>query len=135
MSGLGKRQPAQVAWFKQSLELLESRYYKKDPENLTKFREAIRDLVIFLSHQSSPSRKDLEPWPSKTAVDNFIFAKADFRLPGHDGATARGRLMYLHQTDALKVYLVWIYNHDQYPTRPHDDDIKRALKEVLSGNQ
>lgn len=47
------------------------------------------------------------------------------------GASGQIRLMYLVNTTACVIRLVWIYSHEQFAKHPADKDLKSVIKEIL----
>lgn len=53
--------------------------------------------------------------------------KFGFFMPELQGASRRGRFMYVVHQASCSVYPVWVYTHEEYPKRPSDHDLKEQL--------
>jgi len=75
-----------------------------------------------------------EPWPPgrRSSMHGLEFYKLYFSMPRLTASARQGRLMYLvHERECL-VYLVWIYTHADFNTRPPDKDLKPLLADLRS---
>lgn len=94
------------------------------------FVELVTEVLETLIEDQYPINSRQEPLPAKIQLpEEWTFHKLEFKFG--KGASGQIRLMYLvNSTDCL-IYLVWIYNHEQYAKRPADADLKSVIKEIL----
>jgi len=52
-------------------------------------------------------------------------------MPGLEGASGLGRLLYIVDEQRKKVHLVWVYTHHEFSKQPPTKDIKKAAKEIV----
>ena len=72
-------------------------------------------------------KKDSENFPKGAYKPDFEFRKIRFLMPELQGASRRGRFMYVVHQNSCSVYPVWVYTHEEYPKRPSDQDLKEQL--------
>ncbi|MGK7891501.1 MAG: hypothetical protein AB4042_19395 [Leptolyngbyaceae cyanobacterium] len=53
-------------------------------------------------------------------------------MPGLQGASACGRLMYLVDRERRLVVPVWIYTHAEFDGRPPDDRLSTELRDAMN---
>lgn len=108
-----------INFFERSLKDIKSNKLK---EELKKY---LSELINNPYHKNSRQ----EPLPKSLLIDNWTFHKLSFKIG--KGASGQIRLMYLvNQKDQI-VLLLWIYNHEKYPKRPEDNNIKKVILEAL----
>ncbi|MCA1991343.1 MAG: hypothetical protein LDL41_04740 [Coleofasciculus sp. S288] len=62
-------------------------------------------------------------------IQGWTFHKLELKIS--KGASGQIRLMYLVNTTACVIRLVWIYSHEQFAKLPADKDLKSFIKEIL----
>ena len=112
-----------------------SENFKRSVKNLAKvhgnrFIELVTEILEDLTEDQYPINSRNEPLPGKIQLtEGWTFHKLEFRIS--KGASGQIRLMYLVNTSACLIKLVWIYNHEQFAKRPADTDLKSVIKEIL----
>ena len=108
-------------------------HFKKNQQGAMRFADKLALVVGALARD--PSLQGLarfEPYPHGTHRTGWEFRKLDFDSEELDGAAKRIRLMYLIRFEPRMVYLVWIYSHKQFATRPEPRDIADVLREIMA---
>ncbi|MBK4730260.1 hypothetical protein JJD41_10355 [Oxynema sp. CENA135] len=122
--------------FEASLKKLLKKHYRKNNvgrENLINIIEnIIRQLSI--APRVRPPIGHLEPFPKGMSVEGYELWKLEFKMPQLQGASREGRLIYLLNTQAQKVVVVWIYTHAEFEKRPDNSNLKILLKEIIYNN-
>lgn len=113
----------------------ESENFKRSFKKLTKahgasFVKLVGDILEDLIEDQYPGNSRKEPLPGKIRLSNeWTFHKLDFKFA--KGASGQIRLMYLVNSTAYVIKLVWIYSHEQFAKRPADQDLKSVIREIL----
>lgn len=95
-----------------------------------KFVELIEEVLEGLIEDPYPTNSRHEPLPGKLQlIENWTFHKLELKIA--TGASGQIRLMYLINSTACIVHLVWIYSHEQFAKRPTDKDLKSVIREIL----
>lgn len=77
-----------------------------------------------------PTNSREEPKPGGYSIPpNWTFHKLAFKIGR--GASGQIRLMYLVNEKERIIKPVWIYNHEQFPKRPSEKELKNILKDIL----
>ncbi|MFN6475270.1 hypothetical protein [Nostoc sp. DedQUE07] len=114
--------------FEISLEKLIKSHYRKNERARNSFLELVNDYIGQLrENPSSNSFSEDEGFPKGTYKSDFKFRKIRFRAPELDGAAKKCRFMYVVNETKRVVYLLWIYTHEEFRTRPSDDDLRREF--------
>ncbi len=96
----------------------------------TGFVELVTEILEDLTEDQYPINSRNEPLPGKIQLtEGWTFHKLEFRIS--KGASGQIRLMYLVNTTACVIRLVWIYSHEQFAKRPADKDLKSVINEIL----
>ncbi len=96
----------------------------------TRFVELVGEILEDLTEDQYPINSRNEPLPGKIQLtEGWTFHKLEFRIS--KGASGQIRLMYLVNTTACVIRLVWIYSHEQFAKRPADKDLKSVINEIL----
>lgn len=96
------------------------------------FVETVGEILEALIENPYPINSRNEPLPGKIQLPElWTFNKLEFRVSR--GASGQIRLMYLVDSSACIIKLMWIYSHDQFTKRPADKDMQRVIKEILEG--
>lgn len=109
------------------------RYFKKLAKiHDSSFVETVGEILEVLIEDPYPINSRNEPLTGKIhLLEGWPFHKLEFRVSR--GASGQIRLMYLVNSVACLIKLIWIYNHEQFTKRPADKDIQRLIKEILEG--
>lgn len=107
--------------FKLSLIRLVKTHYKKNKRARDSFETLIQNYTPFFDESDS------ENFPKGAYKPDFEFRKIRFLMPELQGASRRGRFMYVVHQASCSVYPVWVYTHEEYPKRPSDHDLKEQL--------
>lgn len=95
-----------------------------------RFVELVTEILEDLTEDQYPINSRNEPLPGKIQLtEGWTFHKLEFRIS--KGASGQIRLMYLVNTTACVIRLVWIYSHEQFTKRPADRDLKSVIQEIL----
>ena len=95
------------------------------------FVELIAQVLEDLIEDQYPNNSRNEPLPGRVQLpEEWTFHKLELRIS--KGASGQIRLMYLVNTTACTIRLVWIYSHEQFAKRPADSDLKSVIKEILN---
>jgi mRNA-degrading endonuclease YafQ of YafQ-DinJ toxin-antitoxin module len=95
-----------------------------------RFVELVTEIIEELTEDQYPINSRNEPLPGKIQlIEGWTFHKLEFRIS--KGASGQIRLMYLVNTTACVIKLVWIYSHEQFAKRPVDRDLKSVIQEIL----
>jgi hypothetical protein len=70
---------------------------------------------------------DSENFPKGAYKPDFEFRKIRFLMSELQGASRKGRFMYVVHQASCSVYPVWIYTHKEYPKRPSDQELKEQF--------
>ncbi len=128
MTGCEAYQIEQLERFEISLEKLIKSHYRKNERARNSFLELVNDYISQLrENPSSNSFSEDEGFPKGTYQSDFKFRKIRFRAPELDGAAKKCRFMYVVNETKRVVYLLWIYTHEEFRTRPSDDDLRREF--------
>lgn len=93
------------------------------------FVELIAQVLEDLIEDQYPNNSRNEPLPGRVQLpEEWTFHKLELRIS--KGASGQIRLMYLVNTTACTIRLVWIYSHEQFAKRPADSDLKSVIKEI-----
>lgn len=96
------------------------------------FVDLVTEILEDLTEDPYPLNSRNEPLPGKIQLtEGWTFHKLEFRIS--KGASGQIRLMYLVNSTACIIKLVWIYSHEQFAKRPADRDLKSVIKEILDG--
>ncbi len=96
----------------------------------TGFVELVTKILEDLTEEQYPINSRNEPLPGKIQLtEGWTFHKLEFKIS--KGASGQIRLMYLVNTTASIIRLVWIYSHEQFVKRPADKDLKSVINEIL----
>ncbi len=118
--------------FKRWLKKLTKKHYKGKGEKQS-FEQFIGQLVKELSTNPRHPNAPFEPLPDKVELPEFLeFRKFRFKMPGLQGASREGRLMYLVDPTQRKIVLVWIYTHDEFEGRPDSDRLSTELRDTIA---
>lgn len=94
------------------------------------FVEIVGEILEALIEDAYPINSRNEPLRGKTSLpEGWTFHKLEFRVSR--GASGQIRLMYLVDSSACIIKLMWIYSHEQFTKRPADKDMQRVIKEIL----
>jgi mRNA-degrading endonuclease RelE of RelBE toxin-antitoxin system len=94
------------------------------------FVELATEILEGLIDEPYPINSRNEPLPSKIQLpEGWTFHKIEFKYGR--GASGQIRLIYLVNSTEYVIYLIWIYNHEQFAKRPADADLKSVIKEIL----
>lgn len=94
------------------------------------FVELIAQILEGLIEDQYPHNSRQEPLPGKIQLpQGWTFHKLELRFS--KGASGQIRLMYLVNSAAFTIRLVWIYSHEQFAKRPADADLKSVIQEIL----
>ncbi|RUT06806.1 hypothetical protein DSM106972_030630 [Dulcicalothrix desertica PCC 7102] len=94
------------------------------------FIDLLTEVLEGLIEDQYPVNSRQEPLPAKIQLpEEWTFHKLEFKYG--KGASGQIRLMYLVNSTDYLIYLVWIYNHEQFAKRPADSDLKSVIKEIL----
>lgn len=124
--------------FKTELASFEKQYYRRKRQPLENFRTLLE--LIFRSLEDNPRdtnppfrriRARLERWPKGLQQDHLEFWKLTFPVPGYDGESGQGRLMYLINLRRNLVLPLSIYTHKTHAKRPPEDEIRDKLRRYL----
>lgn len=113
----------------------ESENFKRSFKKLAKvhgagFVELVAEILEDLIEDQCPINSRNEPLPGKIHLPKgWTFHKLEFRVS--KGASGQIRLMYLVNSAAYVIKLVWIYSHEQFAKRPADKDLKSVIREIL----
>ncbi|MDZ8104711.1 MAG: hypothetical protein RM338_03685 [Nostoc sp. DedQUE12a] len=128
MTGCEAYRIEQLERFEISLEKLIKSHYRKNERARNSFLELVNDYISQLrENPSSNSFSEDEGFPKGTYQSDFKFRKIRFRAPELDGAAKKCRFMYVVNETKRVVYLLWIYTHEEFRTRPSDDDLRREF--------
>jgi hypothetical protein len=96
------------------------------------FEELIAGYILLLQSDPRlpPPFGHLEPWPKGSFREGWELWKLEFGMPSLKGESGEGRLIYLIDTEGSAVYLLWIYTHSEFKTRPPDKSIRRLAEEA-----
>ncbi len=94
------------------------------------FVERVAEILEDLTEDQYPINSRNEPLPGKIQLPGeWTFHKLEFKVS--KGASGQIRLMYLVNSTACIVKLVWIYSHEQFAKRPDDKNLKIIIKDIL----
>lgn len=94
------------------------------------FVELVTEILEGLTDEPYPINSRQEPLPAKIQLpEGWTFHKLEFKYG--KGASGQIRLMYLVNYTESLIYLIWIYNHEQFAKRPADADLKSVIQEIL----
>ncbi len=128
MTGCEAYRIEQLERFEISLEKLIKSHYRKNERARNSFLELVNDYISQLrENPSSNSFSEDEGFPKGTYQSDFKFRKIRFRAPELDGAAKKCRFMYVVNETKRVVYLLRIYTHEEFRTRPSDDDLRREF--------
>ncbi|MFN6518659.1 MAG: hypothetical protein RMY29_029795 [Nostoc sp. CreGUA01] len=128
MTGCEAYRIEQLERFEISLKKLIKSHYRKNERARNSFLELVNDYISQLrENPSSNSFSEDEGFPKGTYQSDFKFRKIRFRAPELDGAAKKCRFMYVVNETKRVVYLLWIYTHEEFRTRPSDDDLRREF--------
>ena len=95
-----------------------------------RFVELVSEILEELIEEPYPLKSRKEPLPQGLKLpEGWTFHKLELWFS--KGASGQIRLMYLVNETAFLIKPVWIFSHEQFATRPHDQDIKSTIKEIL----
>lgn len=94
------------------------------------FLDWIAKIIEDLTENPYPKDSRQEALPKKARLpEGWTFHKLAVSFA--NGASGQIRLMYVVDPVGCKVYLLWIYSHEDFEQRPPDKDITSALKDFL----
>lgn len=113
--------------FEISLFRLVKSHYKKNKRARDTFEILIKTYIDSLAQNPFFDDSDSENFPKGAYKPDFEFRKIRFLMPELQGASRRGRFMYVVHQASCSVYPIWIYTHEEYPKRPSDQELKEQL--------
>ena len=113
--------------FKLSLIKLVKTHYKKNKRARDSFETLIQKYIETLAKDPFFDESDSENFPKGAYKTDFEFRKIRFFMPELQGASRKGRFMYVVYQASCSVYPVWIYTHEEYPKRPSDQELKEQF--------
>lgn len=123
--------------FEASKKKLIKTHYKKDKRSRHRFECIVSDFLADLKNNPAPTGASLQEIPNKSK-SSFVPRDCEFRkmrwprLPGLSGAARRGRCLYLVFTERKRIYLLWMYTHEEHPKQPPHADLQKIVKGVIS---
>jgi hypothetical protein len=119
--------------FDRTYKALVKSHYRKNRQARADFEKRVAGIISLLRSDPRPPPPfgGLERWPKGSYQEGWELRKLHFGMPGLRGASGEGRLIYMVDTDGATVYLVWIYTHDEFPTRPPDKPLRQLAEEAL----
>lgn len=128
--------------FKTAYKKFTKIHYKKDAKGKQAFDDLIKDYVRLLSIDPKPPDENAkmfsqsinkirrEPFNSQVFLEHWDFRKLYFTCPRLQGASALGRIMYVIDESISTVFLMTVYNHQQYAKRPPDAVLKAMFQSL-----
>lgn len=113
--------------FEISLVKLVKTHYKKNKRARDSFETLIQNYGETLAKDPLFDDSDSENFPKGAYKTDFEFRKIRFFMPELQGASRKGRFMYVVHQASCSVYPVWIYTHKEYPKRPSDQELKEQF--------
>jgi len=135
VDGSSNYQIKRLRKFDSTFQQVVKKHYRKDKKNLKRFIETVeRHIELELAVEPcDTSVSDAEPFPKTSAVEGFELRKKRWRnLPGLQGKSKYGRLIFLVDKAAMIVYLVWFYTHAEFPSRPPDKSLKIEISQITN---
>jgi hypothetical protein len=123
-----------TAGFAESYRKLRDAYYPDGSPERVELAEIVAAFITTLQTNARPGSSKPEPWPQRqpqTSLAGHECRKIRFALPGLKGSARLGRLIYTVHEGSCRIQLIWLYNHDQFDTRPPDRDLKRQLGRAI----
>lgn len=125
MSGCEVYQIVPLERFETSLKKVIKNHYRKNERARGSFLELIEYYIAQLrENPGSNSFSEDESFPKGCYDSKFKFKKIKFKTPELNGASGCGRFMYVLCEEKSRVYLVWIYTHNEFEKRPPEDDLR-----------
>ena len=100
---------------------------KKNKRARDSFETLIQNYTETLAKDPFFDESDSENFPKGAYKPDFEFRKIRFLMPELQGASRRGRFMYVVHQASCSVYPIWVYTHEEYPKRPSDQDLREQL--------
>jgi hypothetical protein len=113
--------------FELSLGRLVKSHYKKNKRARDSFEVLINGYIDTLSKDPLFDDSDSENFPKGAYKPDFEFRKIRFFMPELQGASRRGRFMYVVHQASCSVYPIWVYTHEEYSKRPSDQELKEQF--------
>ena len=113
--------------FEISLVKLVKTHYKKNKRARDSFETLIQNYGETLAKDPLFDDSDSENFPKGAYKTDFEFRKIRFLMSELQGASRKGRFMYVVHQASCSVYPVWIYTHKEYPKRPSDQELKEQF--------
>jgi hypothetical protein len=122
--------------FEKSYQKLIRDRYRKNRTAASEFSKLIEQFIniISVNPRPRPPFGHLEPWPKGSSYTEWELWKLEFKMPQLRGAVGQGRLIYLLNSTAKKIVIVWIYTHAEFEKRPPEKNLKRLLQEVIESS-
>ncbi|MFB2923275.1 hypothetical protein [Aerosakkonema funiforme] len=136
MNGSGEFQIKLSENFERYYQSLIRDRYRKNTAAAQEFIELIQKFILILTANPRPRPPlgHLEPWPKGANYPGWELWKLEFKMPQLRGAAGQGRLIYLLNTTAKEVLIVWIYTHAEFEKRPPDKNLKWLLQEIIESS-
>lgn len=121
-----------LANFDGSYEKLIKVHYQRDKKNREKFISTVSDFLKIIRKYPCDNRfSDSEGFPGKSNNSGLELRKKRWKkLPGLDGISKHGRLIFTVDKTNKKVYLMWIYTHKQFKKRPPEEDLRKQIEKI-----
>lgn len=100
---------------------------KKNKRARDSFEVLINGYIDTLSKDPLFDDSDSENFPKGAYKPDFEFRKIRFFMPELQGASRRGRFMYVVHQASCSVYPIWVYTHEEYSKRPSDQELKEQF--------
>lgn len=132
MANSGSFQTRRSENFDKTYKALVKGHYRKNRRGREDFEKQLAGFVALLRSDPRlpPPFGGLEPWPKGTYREGWELRKLHFDPPELRGASGEGRLIYMIDTERSVVYLIWIYTHHEFPTRPPDKSLRQVVEEA-----
>jgi hypothetical protein len=120
--------------FERTFSDLIKRHYRRNKTDRCNFEELVNSYIEneLKLNPCSNEVSDSLSFLAGTAEQGFEFRKKRWRnLPGLRGSAKFGRLIFLVYHPLKRIYLIWIYTHEEFQ-EPHSQPPAKELKEQVN---
>ena len=132
MSNSGSFQTRRLGNFDRSYKAVVKDHYRKNAKTRADFEERLARYLsaLRIDPRPPPPFGHREPFPKGSHREGWELWKLDFDMPGLGGLAGHGRLIYMIDCRSSTVYLLWVYTHAKFPTRPPDRPLRQLIREA-----
>lgn len=120
--------------YESTLSNLIKKHYKRERKGKEKFKEQLDEFyddLLISPHDTRVGKS--EKFPKDCHKEKIYLKKRRWcRLPGLNGESSKGRIIYLIDERFKIVTLLWAYTHREYKLRPPENELKEEIEKAYN---